>query len=151
MKVAVFGSRKGVTLERVGTYLSARAGSSAIVVSGGAPGVDHYAEQTWLALGGRVWSLRPIALGPEEYGVEFWDIGGDSPRVFPLRDHPTFATYAGACIYRDMLIAEWADRGVAFRAGKSRSRGTSGTIEFLGYQGKPCAVYDEEDQDEPVT
>ncbi len=151
MKVAVFGSRKGVTLERVGTYLSKRATTGVVVISGGADGVDHYAEQTWLALGGHVWSLRPITLGPEEFGIEFWDLGGERPRVFHLRDHPTFGDYRSACIYRDMLIAEWADRGVAFRAGKHRSRGTSGTIEFFAWNKKPCAVYDEEDQDEPVT
>lgn len=148
MNLAVFGSRKGVHLERVGVYLSdrGRAVKDTVLVSGGADGVDRYAEQTWQALGGRVISLRPIKLAEEEYGVERWEFGGNQPPlVYKLIDHPVFGDWKSAAHYRSLLIAEISDRGVAFRAGGNRSRGTTFTIEaFLKTYGKPCAVHEEE-------
>lgn len=107
-----------------------------ILVSGGAPGVDKAAEQKWVELGGQVISLRPKQLGLENYGIERWEIGGPSPRVFDLIDHPTFADYKSACLYRDMLMAEMSDRTVAFFR-KFKSPGAAFTAEHA----KNCDKY----------
>lgn len=145
MKIAVFGSRQGVDLERVGRYLSDRWDSRIVVVSGGAEGVDRYAEQTWAALGGRVISFRVRQISPEEYGVQRVTFGGGQPTAVDwLTDEPTFETYDGALIYRDMLIAELADRGVGFRAGGFYSRGTTHTADFFRAAEKPCSLHEEE-------
>ena len=147
MKVAVVGSREGFPLDDVGRWLAKlwdKQGPTTTLVSGGAPGVDHYAEQTWLAFGGQVISFRPKKVSAfdkeDEYGVEVWHLGGDQPHVatqsYPF--YPTFADYGSAAAYRDMLIAEEADRCMAFRYNKSR--GTSLTIEFFENAGKPVYV-----------
>lgn len=105
--------------------------------------MDKTAEQTWLSLGGHVWSYRPKQISPEEYGVEFWDLGGSQPRVFLLANEPSMADYVSACNYRDLLIAEVCDRLAAFYA-PGKSRGAAFTAEMAGNFGKPVYEFEKE-------
>ena len=148
MKVAVFGSRKGYDLNHPGAWLHAlwqKQGPTTTLISGGAEGVDKYAETTWIAFGGRVVSFRPRNVGgglkEDDYVIERWELGGDKPMVFIPLGEPSFADFASAATYRDMLIAEEAERGVAFRY--NNSRGTTTTVGFFEQLGKPVYVYEE--------
>lgn len=146
-RVAVVGSRDGADTTALSEFLIAlfQKYPDTVVVSGGnrstERSVDYIAERTWLSLGGRVWSYRPCQFGPEEYGVEFWDLGGPQPRVFRLMNEPTWATYEAACFYRDMLIAEVCDRLAAFYK-PGRSRGAGFTAETARLEGKPVYEYE---------
>lgn len=97
-----------------------------VVVSGGASGVDKAAEEEWLRLGGQVESYRPVQFRPDVWGIEKWELGGEQPRVFRLVNEPTWADFKSAAIYRDILIAERADRLVSFQA-EGGSRGADFT------------------------
>lgn len=144
-RVAVVGSREGADLEQVSAFLAELRVKHPLttIISGGAKGVDKAAEEGWLALGGHVHSYRPKQIGLEEYGVEFWDLGGEQPRVFLLTNEPTFADYASACNYRDLLIAEECDRLAVFYA-PGRSRGAAFTAEMAGNFGKPVYEFEKE-------
>ena len=134
MKLAIVGSRQGADLEHVRAFVAALPPGT-IVVSGGAKGVDETAEKTWLELNGRVLSFRPKEFSPEEFGIEVWALGGDNPRVYELTEwRGAPATYGDACKIRDILIAETADRLVAFyRRGRSWGAGfTQGWAHDLG-------------------
>jgi hypothetical protein len=137
MKVGIFGSRDGVPQEVVAQYLAPRFNPSIILVSGGARGVDSFAEQAWQSLGGNIISLRPVRLDPDRWAVERWET--KEQRVYIPLGHPEWADFNSAAFYRDMLIAEESDRGVAFR--HNYSRGTGHTITFFETLGKPCAVH----------
>lgn len=148
MKVAVVGSRQGYDLNHLGSWLHAlwqKQGPTTTLISGGADGVDRYAETTWIAFGGQVKSFRPVKVSDwneeDEWGIEVWELGGPSPMVYRLIDHPTFADFGSAASYRDMLIAEEAERGVAFRA--NNSRGTTLTVGFFENLGKLVYLYEE--------
>lgn len=151
MKVGVFGSRQGVNRERVENFMRKlwdKQGPETTVVSGGADGTDTYAEETWLALGGEVVSFRPVkfpdwqGIDPQ-FGIQEWHLGGEDPYITQLMGvHPSWADYSSAANYRDMLIAEYADRGVAFHY--NNSRGTAGTVFFFETLGKPVHVMKEE-------
>lgn len=145
MKIAVFGSREGVSQETVNAYLEPRFRPDVVLVSGGARGVDTFAEQAWIRLGGRVLSFRPVKLTDEEFGAQCWKLGPwpEGQAIIPLEHpHPTFRRYDDALDYRSMLVAEVADRGVAFLA--NRSRGTGRTIWFFEVTGKTCVIKEEE-------
>jgi len=133
---------------------------SSLLISGGAAGVDKLAEQTWLSLGGRVQSFRPKLLagplpsaggeglssvpatGETRYGVEVWNLGDMQPSVGVLGEpHPTFADYRSAALYRNMLIAEKADRVVAFYR-RNRSAGAAHTIDAARSERKPFYEYE---------
>lgn len=101
----------------------------AIVISGGATGVDTRAEQKWLELGGQVVSLRVKKFSEDEYGIERWELGGPTPRVYDLIHHLTLADYTSALVYRDILIAEECTRCIAFMR-PGGSRGTRATLDF---------------------
>lgn len=137
-RVAVVGSREGANLSDVVAFLCDlwRKYPDTIIVSGGADGVDRYAESTWQKFGGRVESFRPVLLkrlpnADESWGIEKWELGGSQPRKYLLIEEPTWANFKSAAIYRDILIAEAADRTVSFmRAGGSRGAGfTAETAE----------------------
>lgn len=144
MRVAVVGSRRGANVHDVLPFLAALHHSDplAVVVSGGAAGVDKWAEQEWLRLGGRVISLRPVNLaapsGDPEWWVERWTLPNGTVEV--LRDQPSFADFTSAALYRDLLIATECDRLVAFQADPP-SAGTKITCGFAEEQGKPVYVY----------
>lgn len=145
MIVAVVGSRKGAVLSDVTAFLFSLAQSEhhAVVVSGGAQGVDKTAEQEWLRLGGKVVSLRPINLaapnGTPDWWVERWKLGDGTGYVETLRDC-SFADFTSCAVYRDMLIAESCDKLVAFQSDPTSS-GTSITVGFAKSAEKPVYVY----------
>ena len=126
------GSRVGADLEHVVSFLTSlhEKYPETILVSGGAKGVDHLAEQTWLSFGGQVVSHRPKQLRYDCYAIEHWRLGGPNPLVWVDANGLTFADYASACHYRDMLIADESDRLVAFYR-HGRSRGTAFTVEIM--------------------
>lgn len=88
-----------------------------------------------MALGGPVLSFRPARLLDEgmepRYGVEEWRLvpGGESALI--LHRDIIWTDFAGAAMWRSMLIAERAQHGDAFWNG--HSRGTSLEIDlFVG-------------------
>ena len=143
-RIAIVGSRQGADLEQVERFVRALylRQPSSLLISGGAAGVDKLAEQTWLSLGGRVQSYRPKQLETGRYGVEVWNLGDMQPSVGVLSEpHPTFADYRSACLYRNMLIAEKADRVVAFYR-RNRSAGAAHTIDAARSERKPFYEYE---------
>jgi predicted Rossmann fold nucleotide-binding protein DprA/Smf involved in DNA uptake len=143
-RIAIVGSRQGADLEQVERFVRALylRQPSSLLISGGAAGVDKLAEQTWMSLGGRVQSFRPKQLEQERYGVEVWNLGEMQPSVGVLGEpHPTWRTYAGAAWYRNLLIAEKADRVVAFYR-RFKSAGAASTIDAARAEGKPLYEYE---------
>jgi hypothetical protein len=108
--------------------------------------VDKTAEALWLQLGGRVLSFRVRQQGDRVHGlhcyaVEVWELGGKNPRTYVPSGHPTWATREGALFYRNMLIAEAADRVIAFyRRGKSG--GTVATVDAAHAEGDYVHEYE---------
>ncbi len=137
LKIAVFGSRKGWTYEEIAEYLEPRFRADVTLVSGGADGVDNFAETFWQTAGGHIVSFRVKKLDLDSYSFERWD--SSTMMVTTPPGHPEWADWVSAAFYRDMLIAEEADRGVAFWA--NHSRGTSGTIDAFAAEQKPCSVH----------
>ena len=151
--VAVVGSRWGGSEDDCRHFLNVLHAKhpDTIIVSGGADGIDKIAESHWLGLGGRVVSYRPTARAFEKmpdgkarvtsWGIERWQLGGGDARVQQLTDHPTFENYGSACIYRDTLINEQANRLVCFMR-PGGSRGASFTMEWRAdVDEKPRYVY----------
>lgn len=140
--VAVVGSRQGADLEAVERFVRAlrQRQPDTVLVSGGAKGVDKTAEDLWLKLGGVVWSYRPKQIG-DNYGVELWRLGEFPPSVGVLADSDFWAAYAGAAWYRNLLIAQKADRVVAFYR-RNKSRGTMDTIDAARAEQKPFYEYE---------
>lgn len=143
LRLAVVGSRQGADLEHVRVFLIElyTRHPEAIIVSGGAVGVDQAAEQTWIGLGGRVLSFRPKQIHAEEYGIEVWELGGAKPRVYDYEGYPTGATYADACMLRDILIAETCDRLVSFYK-RGRSWGAGFTQGWAHDMGRPDFAFE---------
>jgi hypothetical protein len=129
-RVAIVGSREGADLDHVESFVRElwNRHPGTILVSGGARGVDTVAEKLWLSFGGRVESYRPVKKG-ESWAVEKWELGGEQPRVYLLVNEPTWENYKSAATYRDILIADAADRVIAFmRSGGSRGAGFTATM-----------------------
>jgi hypothetical protein len=145
--VAVVGSRKGVEEERVRGWMRTlhAAEPEDVIVSGGAEGVDTWAESEWLSLGGKVVSFRPVQLrlerGEAIWGVQRWDLGIEVPTVATLHGHMEWKTKDGALWYRNLLIAEVADKGVAFHY--KNSPGTSHAIDAFASENKKLYVFKE--------
>jgi hypothetical protein len=144
-RVAVVGNRKGADMQQVLDFmlaLRARQPDS-LIVSGGAAGVDQMAESTWFRLGGRIRSYRP-ASWQDGYGIEVWNYGGSQPaEVLPVEcQQVQAADYKSAATYRDTLIAENADRLVAFyRAGMTWGSGTAFTEGWARDRGVPTYTF----------
>lgn len=136
------GSRQGADLGQVELFLRelSTLHPETVIVSGGAEGVDTTAEQTWLSLGGRVKSYRPVRLpdfnGLEQYGTQLWSLGGDRPSAHVLIHEPSWGDYKSALFYRNMLIAEECTRMAAFHR-RGLSRGTSHAEGCAEAQGRP--------------
>jgi hypothetical protein len=142
-RVAIVGSRDGADLEKLTNFLLKlwRKYPYTTLVSGGARGVDQKAEQTWLQLGGRVESYRPVKKD-NHYLIEKWELGGPDPAVYLLPGEPTWDNFKSAALYRDILIAERADRVVTFvRYGGSRGAGFTAEMAKECYE-KPTYVYE---------
>lgn len=146
--VAIVGSREGANLDHVEGFVADlwRKFPDTTLISGGAPGVDQAAEKCWLEFGGKVKSLRPVKIdtlanGDESWGIECWELGGDAPRMYRLVNELTFGNFQSAAIYRDILIAEAADRVVSFmRSGGSRGAGFTAEMAEFAYE-KPTYRY----------
>jgi len=112
----------------------------ALVLSGGAEGVDQAAETEWLSLGGQVWSYRIRKHGDEDFRIQKWELGPE-PKTYELLGEPTWLNPTSALLYRSMLVAEAADRIVAFH-GNDLMRGTEFTV-WVGREGeqKPTFVW----------
>lgn len=133
-RVAVVGSREGAPLELVEKFLLwlHEAHPDSIVVSGGAKGVDKFAETTWLQLGHEVWSYRVLKLGWDDFATERWVLSPEGSRVDRLTigtGHPHARDYNSALLYRNALIAEACTRLVAFY----RPGGSTGTNITEGF------------------
>lgn len=137
MKVAVFGSREWPETLDVQLYLAQRWNPNVTIVSGGARGVDSMAENVWLKMGGSVLSFRPKKRD-DSWLIEHCELGAE-PRIFVDPRDPTFEDFKSAAFYRNMLIAEAADRGVAFW--HKSSRGTGHTIGCFETLEKPCSLH----------
>lgn len=114
MKIAIVGSRDFPNKKKVETYVSmlnTRYPGGVTVVSGGAKGVDTWAEKAAKLAG------IPTQIIPAE-----WDKYGKS-----------------AGFLRNGLIVEEAERVVAFWDGDSR--GTLDTIRKATKAGKPVEIY----------
>jgi hypothetical protein len=140
--VAIVGSRQGADLSAVDEFVWAlyQKHPDTVLVSGGAPGVDSAAEQLWLRLGGDVVSIRPRKVNDECYAIEVWELGSN-PRIYDPVGEPTFHDYRSVALYRNSLIAEKADRVVAFFR-RGRSHGTWVTLDFATAYGKPIYEFE---------
>lgn len=113
MKVAIVGSRNWPYRSAISFYVQkiAREHPKAVIVSGGAEGVDKWAEET----------ARVCGLAVEIY----------------LPDWKTHGRAAGPI--RNRSIVEAADKVVAFWDGESR--GTKSSINLAKKLGKPLEVF----------
>lgn len=140
-RVAVVGNRRGADLSQVLRFIDSlyEIQPDSILVSGGAVGVDAFAESAWFRLGGRIRSYRPAPWG-DGFGVEVWNYGGGADvtaYVSPVEEQRVqLADYRSAALYRDTLIAEDCDRLVAFyRKGYVDSTGTKTTESWATARG----------------
>ena len=135
-RVAVVGSRKGVDPQVVTDWLDWlwSAHPDSIVISGGADGVDTTAETHWISLGGQVESYRPEEYRGSWYvSIYRFNMPGEKPHE-RLYSHPSFEDWQSAIWYRSMLVAECADKLVAF-FNRFISRGTQATVDFAQAEG----------------
>lgn len=142
-RVAIVGSRQGADLQAVRAFVIAlhEKYPDTILVSGGADGVDHEAEQTWLSLGGRIVSFRVRQI-EGGYGVEKWELGGSQPRLFLLANEPVWADYTSALFYRNLLVAEECDRLVLFHKRGWRGGGSMAADSAKVAYEKPVYEYE---------
>lgn len=136
-RIAVVGSRELPPLEKLEEWLTWLRGThpDSLVVSGGAKGVDSFAEKWW-AKYGAVESYRP-ARRKDSFGVALWSYGAAVPQPSTrfMLEMPTFEDYRSALFFRNMLIAERCDRLVAFYR-RGGSRGTRFTVDCARGEGK---------------
>ena len=141
-RVGVVGSRDLPPLDLVEEFLTWLLGAhpDSVVVSGGAKGVDRFAERFWVEHGGKVESYR---VGRDRrysdggvFLIEKWHLGPGENRIEHLHHpHPHFSDYTSGLWYRSMLIAEVCDRLVAF-ARRGGSTGTRFTVDCARGEGK---------------
>lgn len=144
-KHAIVGSRQIPSVQDVGlrvNHLFGVWGKDWILVSGGADGVCHAAEQTGLEFGlpvisFRIAERRPSLLAEPYFVVEEWRLYRGTGEV---REHePTAADFQSATVFKAMLIAERADSADAFH--HAESRGTAWEIECFANEQVPCEVF----------
>ena len=142
MHIAIVGSREYPHLEDVKALVEHIAADNpcAVIVSGGAKGVDKMAEETANAAGLEVISFRVRQIDDENFGTEEWYFsrsGGGNVRL--MIEEPTWQTYDDALSYRNALIIERAERVVAFHDGLSR--GTQLALDFTKAFDRPLKKY----------
>lgn len=147
--VAVVGSREWKDLPRVERYVEAIAAKypDAVIVSGGAKGVDETAERAARRYGLGIISYRPYEYvnmaGKPEFSITTFTNGpaaidvviGKSRRINP----PYFKSYADAALFRNGWIVDDAEIVVAFQ--RDDSRGTADTIAKARAAGRTVYVY----------
>ena len=145
VRVGIVGSRGWADLDRVGDYVRrlAEKHPEAVVVSGGARGVDQAAEEAARLLGLDVISFRPrgfqIAGSRVGYTIQTFTHGDEALRVVLDRgyrdDTSRFGSFAEAAKYRNGWIVQASDHIVVFWDG--RSTGTRDSLEKAYIAGKP--------------
>ncbi len=143
MHIGIVGSREYPHLEDVQRLVALigednKQEPGYVIVSGGAKGVDTTAETAALACGLDVVSYRVRSISYGEHAIEEWTLGS-TPFVRLMTEHPTWDKYEGALFYRNILIAQKADRLVAFRA--AWSPGTTFTMDVFKETGRPIREY----------
>jgi hypothetical protein len=142
-KIAVFGSRDWPRPQDVALKVNAlyEEHGMFILVSGGATGASHVAEQTALEFGMPVVSFRPVRLADfgvdEQYGVDEWRLFRGKGDIVHHHE-PSWADWRSAAGYRSLLAVERADEGVVFWDG--RSRGAAEEVDYFAAAEKPCEV-----------
>lgn len=146
--IAVVGSRDGVDLTVVAAYVRQIFGKypNAMLISGGARGVDQAAESTAQGMG-KMWrSARPAGPYPHDRG------SGKRENLFRIEmfGHPTpqgyddpwelgaYDTYKDAAYARNTMVAEAGMVLVAFTSG---SRGTAHTISEAARMGRRVFIH----------
>ena len=152
IRVGIVGSRDWPDPARVHAFVQALALKypDAIVISGGAKGVDWSAENAARGCGLGTIVYRPVCFEAlEEYGggnqwyTETLTTGeaaqgfvvDKSRRINP----PTYKTFAACAKARNSWIVADSEQVVAFWDGSSR--GTADTIRKAKEAGRPCWVY----------
>lgn len=139
--VAVVGSRDFPDLVAVRRYVAGRK-DGAIVVSGGARGVDRTAEEEALECGFGLVSIFPYEFddmdGGKSYAIDYHCVGKDAKQLAIDRDlwnvkKPWYRTFAQAARIRNGVIVGLADHVEAFQY--RASRGTQNAIEHAKKQG----------------
>jgi len=129
--VAIVGSRDWPDLEAVRRCVLDELPDGAVVVSGGARGVDATAEACAEERGLRWYSFRPRKVG-SRYRIMLASNDGLGERECQhRRTYPTFGTAAFA---RNRLIVQHSQRVIAFNAG---TQGTANTVEIAREDGVP--------------
>lgn len=152
MRVAIVGSRDWRDLDRVAefVYSLAKKYPGAILVSGGARGVDEKAELAAQVNCLEVISYRPRKCAESDH-AEAWTIdvvthGAEAERYVAEKNRrgttPILGNFAFAAHFRNVWIVEDAEQIVAFWDGKSP--GTKFTIDTARTYGKEPHVYEEE-------
>ena len=100
--------------------------------------MDTWAETRWIGQGGTVWSYRVREKG-DDFVVVKWEIGQGHSQIYELVMEPSWADRSSALGYRSMLVAEQADRVVAF-VSKAGMRGTSFTV-WVAREGEQKPTY----------
>lgn len=153
MRVSIVGSRDYPDLARVRDFVArlARKYPGAIVLSGGARGVDATAEQAAQENGLEVISYRPVELAespdlekPEfRYTIKAQARGGAAVDFVRHKERdlhaPLFRSWPAAAFCRNFWLAQDGEQIVAFHDGTSR--GTLNTIENARSLGKEPWVY----------
>lgn len=141
MKVAIVGSRNYPNLQEVERFVHslARKYPEAMIISGGASGVDITAEEVAYSMMMPVRSYRPKKAA-RHYFVLVKETGR---RDISVRDEEgrqkTFRSFGEAAFYRNGLIISDADQVVAYHY--QGSRGTADSITKARAIGVPVTVY----------
>lgn len=142
MKVAIVGSRNYPNLQEVERFIHslARKYPEAMIISGGAPGVDITAEEVAYQLLMPVRSYRPKK-SQRHYIILIKETGRFtiSVRDDEAGRQMTFQSFKMAAYYRNGLIVSDADQVVAFQ--HQDSRGTGDAITKARAIGVPVTVY----------
>ena len=143
MKVAVVGPRQGADTEAVVQFCHELYGKNPeiVLISGGAKGADSVAEFTWHGLGGLVWSYRAKKEAEEAWYAEKWEYQkrGENKR-FVLQAYPAWKDARSALFFRNMLMAEEADRLAAFLGPRSMG-GAEWTAAYAKDIGRPVHIW----------
>ena len=149
MIVAVIGSRDWPDLPRVNRYVTKLAAKhpEAIIVSGGAHGVDQEAEKVALWSGLDIISYRPYEFdsidGGKEWSVETVTRGERAQALVVEKSRrinpPTFKSFGQAAMFRNGWIVQDSEITVAFHC--NGSPGTTGALRRAREFGRQVFVY----------
>lgn len=147
--VAIVGSRRYVQIHRVVEFVDRLSIKypDCVVVSGGAEGVDYWAESTARATGLDVISYRPYEYTnmkyEREFSIETLTFGERAQEIVVAKKRrispPWFRTYGQAAFHRNGWIVDDGTEVVAFWDGSSR--GTQDSMTKARKLGKEPHVF----------